>query len=787
MHNFRLFSFVVMSLLIGETAIGAAKLDLTQVVNIDGSKEGRVFEGIGALSAGASSRLLPEYPEPQRSDILDMLFKPKFGASLHHLKVEIGGDVNSTCGSEPSHAFTRAEFEHPKREYFDRGYEWWLMKEARKRNPGIILDTLQWGAPGWIGKGEFFSQDNADFIASFLKGARDYHGLTIQYQGIRNESGFDKNWSKLLRQTLDRNGLHDVKLVAADQVNDWSVVNHLIDDPEFDKAIDAVGIHYPGYASPEAARNLSKPLWASEDGPWRGDWEGARSLAKIYNRNYIQGRMTKTIIWSPISSYYDSLALAGSGLMRANTPWSGHYEVQPAIWATAHTTQFAQPGWKYIDSGCGLLTMGGSFVTLKAPDDSGDYSIIIETVDAPYQEWLAARTVNFVLSRGLSTSAVHVWRTTESNQFEKLADITPVDGTISIGLVGKAIYTLTTTTGQHKGTADIPAEKPFPFPYREDFESYEPGRLARYISDQHGSFAVVEREDGMGKCLRQFSPEKGIEWFTHIDYPLTLVGNDNWTDYEVIADVNVPEKGYASIIGRANALNAAPQGYALKLYHDGAWELCETMNPLDSGKVDLSADAWHNLRMQFSGSTIAAFIDGERVTCLSDSTHKHRLAGLGSSWINAGFDNLEVRNITGRRPRPEKRWTTNYAIKAKATSSSDWTPEYSAGNVNDGDSETRWNSRNESLPGEWVELDFGKDVTFDRVTMTQFQDRIMGYIVQYWDGKDWKDVFTGENMGTAKKIVNFPKVKSNKVRLYITALKDQSVSIQEFQVFMIGK
>ena len=40
-------------------------------IPIDGNDNGRVFDGIGALSAGASSRLLIDYPEPQRGEILD--------------------------------------------------------------------------------------------------------------------------------------------------------------------------------------------------------------------------------------------------------------------------------------------------------------------------------------------------------------------------------------------------------------------------------------------------------------------------------------------------------------------------------------------------------------------------------------------------------------------------------------------------------------------------------------------------------------------------------------------
>lgn len=31
-----------------------------------------------------------------------------------------------------------------------RGYEFWLMKEAKRRNPAVQTWGLAWGAPGWI-------------------------------------------------------------------------------------------------------------------------------------------------------------------------------------------------------------------------------------------------------------------------------------------------------------------------------------------------------------------------------------------------------------------------------------------------------------------------------------------------------------------------------------------------------------------------------------------------------------------------------------------------------------
>ena len=59
-------------------------------VNLDGTTALHSFDGHGALSAGASSRLLWDYPEPQRTEVLDYLFKPNFGAMMSILKVEIG-------------------------------------------------------------------------------------------------------------------------------------------------------------------------------------------------------------------------------------------------------------------------------------------------------------------------------------------------------------------------------------------------------------------------------------------------------------------------------------------------------------------------------------------------------------------------------------------------------------------------------------------------------------------------------------------------------------------------
>ena len=77
-------------------------------ITINGSSGGRSFDGVGAISGGGgNSRLLIDYPDTQRTQILDYLFKPGYGAAMRLLKLEIGGDTNSTSCAEPSHEHVR--------------------------------------------------------------------------------------------------------------------------------------------------------------------------------------------------------------------------------------------------------------------------------------------------------------------------------------------------------------------------------------------------------------------------------------------------------------------------------------------------------------------------------------------------------------------------------------------------------------------------------------------------------------------------------------------------------
>ena len=50
--------------------------------------------------------------------------------------MEIGGDCQSTDGTEPSHMHDRDDLS------CTRGYEWWLMAQAKARNPSACHSAL---------------------------------------------------------------------------------------------------------------------------------------------------------------------------------------------------------------------------------------------------------------------------------------------------------------------------------------------------------------------------------------------------------------------------------------------------------------------------------------------------------------------------------------------------------------------------------------------------------------------------------------------------------------------
>jgi galactosylceramidase len=638
-----------------------------QLIKLDGSTSGKRFDGIGIVNGGgATSVLLKDYPEPQRSQILDLVFKPKFGASVSALLVEIPGDGNSTQGSMPSHMRTREDLN------YYRGYTWWFLREAKKRNPNLHLDGTAWSAPGWIGNGEFWSQDAADYYVKWLEGLRQVYGLEFDAIGCRNEKGVNFDFVKKLRATLNSHGFENVKIHGFDNWpdNKFDFVKQLLTDQTLRDSIDIISGHILATEAPassevqELAAKMNKPIWNTEEHVYKKGFDCAISIVEAFNESFIRSGATKVVNWYDIAGVYPIEPYSEDpAMILARSPWSGNYQIREALWGYAHYGQFTEAGWQYIDGGQGELAGGGSFVSLKSP--AKDYSIIIETKEAKQPQ-----QIEFKISGGLLTKDLSVWRSNAKEQFIRQQDIKPVNGSFKVTVEPDSIYSLSTTAGQRKGGfANIPAPQPFPFPYRETFDQYSVrknhGYLPKYTADIAEVFEVTSCPGRKGKCLRQVIPVPPLSWAPEWA-PYTILGDESWQNYEVSSDVYLNQDESAAVMGRINHVGtgygSVPKGYFLQLDQNGDCRLVlikgqkDKDNP-EGGESVLGAirlnnaqiNRWHNLTLRFDGANITALVDGKAVLRATDTTYARGMVGLmtgsGKKLSMSYFDNVFIRGL----------------------------------------------------------------------------------------------------------------------------------------------
>jgi hypothetical protein len=196
-----------------------------------------------------------------------------------------------------------------------RGYEYWLMVEAKKRNPKIKIFALSWGVPAWVGNQSYFSQEGVAYQLSWMDCVRKKAGIVVDVLGIwngecmrlRSQEGADldppittmktsshrscysqhdnikeRDWGSSatypyvvnLRKALDNAGFTDTLLAVPDGAPGNSLQALLQDirtDETLRRAVGVVGVHYPCETErepngvQEELASMGKKYWASEE------------------------------------------------------------------------------------------------------------------------------------------------------------------------------------------------------------------------------------------------------------------------------------------------------------------------------------------------------------------------------------------------------------------------------------------------------------------------------------------------------------------------------------------
>jgi galactosylceramidase len=360
----------------------------------------------------------------------------------------------------------------------------------------------------------------------------------------------------------------------------------------------------------------------------------------------LEHQLTKVNFWSPVSSYYDCLPAPRSGVVTANTPWSGAFSIEPTLWAVAHFNQFTEPGWRLLTNASRKLAQGGSMLAFAAPN-GGDFSIVIETTEARQEQSIR---IQAPVTRPLS-----VWRTDMMEQFVRMEDLISTNGEYVLNATPNCIFSLSTRGGQSKGDGSSPARSAFPLPYHEAFDGYPLNATPRYLADQGGAFEVVNRPDG-GRCLGQQVYRPGIDW-AKASYAYTVIGDDQWNDIVISARaslVELPEGAagdrYMGLLARWNPggtwihfTTPHPAGYNFRVFGDGRWELTTARRVVAEGRTNPPGTGWHRLSLSCLGNELRAELDGRELVRLKDSTYQRGLVGLTSRFHPARFDDLEIR------------------------------------------------------------------------------------------------------------------------------------------------
>jgi len=309
------------------------------------------------------------------------------------------------------------------------------------------------------------------------------------------------------------------------------------------------------------------------------------------------------------------------------------------VWGYAHVNQFVRPGWRFLDGGGnGMLPAGGTFTALVSPTRA-DYSVIIETNGAS-----GTQTIRVSAVGGLPGKELHVWMSDSAVQFVHIVDIKPTDGTFTLTLAPNTIYSVSTTTGQHKGNYPAPPkDKAFPMPYSDSFAEYRPASQARYLYDYEGAFEIAKKTTGEGMCLRQDATKSASGWGGAY-LPLTFLGSSDWKDYSVSVNAYIENFGSVALHGRIQGLasDGEPYGYAFRVGDNGSWQLINYKSVIASGQTQFGANAWHRLRLSFRGTTVSGFIDGHAVFTVHDASASAGYAGLGTGWNYAQFSDLTI-------------------------------------------------------------------------------------------------------------------------------------------------
>jgi hypothetical protein len=163
-----------------------------------------------------------------------------------------------------------------------RGYERWLIAQAKARQPSIVTYGLIWGMPAWVNNNTFYGPETLTYLMNWMDCIKG-DGTLVDYLGLHNEAAQPQpDFVLQLRASLDAGGYGGTGIVVMDGGYDADEVALAQTNATYKSAVAAAGLHYPCDKPQPDVRNVGWAFWASEDFSRDPSWnDGATYWGKV--------------------------------------------------------------------------------------------------------------------------------------------------------------------------------------------------------------------------------------------------------------------------------------------------------------------------------------------------------------------------------------------------------------------------------------------------------------------------------------------------------------------------
>lgn len=343
------------------------------LITLDWSRTAQEIDGFGASGAFHMAADLMNFPEPQRSQILDILYSQEKGAGLSVVRnfVGDGGSWGSpTNGPSPS-----IEPQEGVWNWSGDEDEIWLMREAGKRGATRYVSTV-WSPPAWMKDnnnviGGHLRPDKyqafAEYLSMYVRGYKEHHGIDIWAISLANEPDITVKYSscywtgkefhdflKVLIPVFERDKIMAKVIVGEHSAWTENPVLESLADSVTAARVDIVGVHAYGTADKGAFPPISqrsgplvetlhhkKKIWQTEAanlGANFSDIHDGIYWAKIIHTHVAQNNTSGWCYWWAVSPYPN-----GGSLVHMNK--DNTFTFDKRLFTIGNYSRFVKPGF----------------------------------------------------------------------------------------------------------------------------------------------------------------------------------------------------------------------------------------------------------------------------------------------------------------------------------------------------------------------------------------------------------------------------------------------------------